>query len=613
MSEIKDKKTSFFRIFKFVNGFWKLLGLSFVLNIVFSTFETISIALIKPIFQIIFEKKMPETPINAGGDFFKGLKDSFYNTVQNLIYNPHDLVATLVNLSILIIGIFLMKNIFKYMSQIVGAKVQEGIIKNMRDQIFTKLTSLSIDFFSKSRQGFLLSAITNDVATVNSATINAFTVMLKEITQIILFLIMLLTLSPYLTLISFSTSLVSIVVVRGAIKYLRKYAKRMQNAMADYTGVMQETIFGIRAVKGYNAEDTVNGKFTSQTAKYVRSAIKHKKVVALIPSFNELFAICALCIVLFVGGSQALSGELKPDELMTFLFSLFSIMSPISSFVNQISLFQSGLVASERVFSIIDAKSSVEDGDRFIEGFQNSIEVKNISFAYEENEVLKDCSIKIEKGKKIALVGGSGSGKSTMLDLIIRFYDPKKGEICLDGRNIKELNTKSYRSLFGIVSQETLLFNDSVENNIKYGFEASEEAVIKAAKTANAYKFIENMPNGLKTMIGDRGVLISGGERQRIAIARALIREPKILVFDEATSALDAESEKIVQEAINGSLENRTAIIVAHRLATIIDCDEIIVFDRGRIIERGSHSELIEKNGVYRKLCEIQFGGSGIE
>ncbi len=604
----KSKKT-YLRIFGFVKNFWGLLFLCLGLNVIFSTFETMSIALIRPIFQILFEKKMDTPVVVQQVGFFESIKDQFYKGVESLIFSPNGMVGTLINLSALILFIFLLKNIFKYMASLVGVKVNEGIIKNIRDEIFKKLTSLSVDFFSKSRQGNIISTLTNDVATMNNSSISTFTVMLKDFTQIVLFMLLLLSISTYLTLISFSTTIVSFIVLRIAIKYLKKYASRMQSAMADFTSVLQETLFGIRIVKAYNAETTANNKFFAQTSRYVRSSVKLNRITSLVPGFNEMFAILALCVVLFVGGSQVLSGEMQGGDLMLFLFSLFSIMAPIASFTGKITGYQNGIVAADRIFTIIDAEPNVVDGTKLINSINESIEVKNLHFAYNsQSEVLNDCSLRLEKGRKIAFVGSSGSGKSTMLDLIIRFYDPSQGGIYLDGENIKDLSIKSYRSLFGVVSQETLLFNDTVANNIKYGYDnATDEEIINASKTANAYKFITNMPEGFNTSIGDRGVLLSGGERQRLAIARALIRDPQILVFDEATSALDAESEKIVQSAINDSLKNRTAIIVAHRLATIIDCDEIIVFDKGRIIERGNHQQLIAQKGIYKMLFDIQF------
>ncbi len=383
----------------------------------------------------------------------------------------------------------------------------------------------------------------------------------------------------------------------------------MQLAMADYTSTLNETIGGIRIIKAFNNEDNSIDRFKKDTNKYVLSAIKHKKIIEIIPSVNELFAIIALCVVLFIGGSQVLNNDMPPEKLMLFLFSLFSIMSPISTIFNSLSKFQHCIVAAERIFSIIDNEPTVKSGSIKINSFRDKIKIVNVNFAYNSELVLKNINLEIPKGKKVAFVGASGSGKSTLLDLIIRFFNPTTGEIYIDDINIRELEIASYRNLFGIVSQESILFNDTIENNIRFGLEnVTKDEVINAAKQANAYNFIMNLPLGFDTGIGDRGVTLSGGERQRIAIARAILRNPEILLFDEATSALDSENEKIVQDAINSNLKDKTAIIVAHRLATIVDCDEIFVFENGQIVESGTHKELIEKNGVYAKLYHIQFG-----
>ncbi len=610
MNTENTKKSSFkilFRIAGFLKPFKKLLLLQIFLNTIFSILSALTVVLIKPILELIFYGDSNKEKIVASNDIFKNLNDSFFQFIYSII-NSSNTIDTLLNVSFLIISVFILKNIFKYLGAVVSSKLEEGIIKSIRDTIFAKITSLSVDFFSRSKQGNLISIITNDVSTVNSTTINSFTTTLRETIQILLYLFVLIAISIKLTIIAFSTSIISLLLIRFAMNYLRRYASRMQIAMSEYTSTLSETISGIRVVKAYNAEETANKRFMSDTLKFLLSAVKHKKIIELLPAFNEVFAIGALCIVLFMGGSEVLNGKMQADQLMLFLFTLFAIMSPIATTVNSISKFQHGIIAAERVFGVLDEMPSVVTGTENISTLNDSIEVRNVSFAYLDNHVLESANFIIRKNKKIAFVGASGSGKSTMLDLIIRFYDPKNGEILVDGQNIRNFDVVSYRSLFGIVSQENILFNDTLANNIRYGYEkATDDDIISAARKANAYNFIMNMPEKFNTIIGDRGVTLSGGERQRIAIARSLVRNPMILVFDEATSALDAESEKIVQSAINNSMQDKTAIIVAHRLATIIDCDEIFVFDYGRIIERGTHQELLNQKGIYSKLYEIQF------
>ena len=386
------------------------------------------------------------------------------------------------------------------------------------------------------------------------------------------------------------------------------YASRMLFSMHALTSLIQEMISGIRLVKTTASEDKATNQFEQETQRYVKASVKNQKLVDLVPVLNEILAISALCAVLYVGGNQVYDKELKPQELMTFLFALFSIMSPIAQLTNTPAVIQKGIVAAETVFDIIDQQPTVKNGNTSIHTFTSSISVDNLHFSYDGNhEVLHDIHLSIDKGKTIALVGQSGSGKSTMSDLIVRLYDPNKGSICIDGINIKEFSIEEYRQLFGIVSQDSFLFNDTIAENICFGKNIiSEDEMIYAAKMANAHDFIISLPMGYQTKIGDRGVLLSGGQKQRLAIARALVRKPQILIFDEATSALDAESEHLVQEAIHNLLHGRTALIIAHRLSTIIDADCIYVFDNGSIAESGTHKELLEKGGIYFRLCSLQ-------
>lgn len=611
MSEKKENEQNnvipvLFRIFGFLKPFKYLFLLALFLNTIFSFFSTISIAVIKPIFQIIFNEEIIEEATTADPSFFDGIKDSFYSFINTLIYDTN-IYNTLIKLSIIIIILFLLKNIFKYMSSVVTVKLEENIIKYIRDKVFEKLTSFSVGFFNKQKEGNLISIISNDITTLNATTISSLNIVLRESTQVILFLFLLFSISVKLTLIAFATSIISIILVKYSMQYLRRYATRMQLALADWTSVLHEAISGIKVIKSFGIEQAINNKFKEQTQKYVRSSIKHQKIITIIPSVNEMFAIISLSVVLLVGGSEVINKLMPADELMLFLFSLFAVMSPITTVINNISQFQRGIVSGERVFSILDHPETVKQGALEIKNFENLIEIKNLSFKYEQDYVLKDISFSIKKCQKVAFVGASGSGKSTMIDLLLRFYDPGQGEITIDGKNIKDFKINSYRNLFGVVPQECILFNETLRGNILFGKENNEEKLLKSAEISNSYNFIQKLPEQFETTIGDRGVKLSGGERQRISIARAVIRNPQILVFDEATSALDSESEKIVQQAINQSMKDRTAIIVAHRLATIIDCDKIIVFDNGIIVEQGTHKELINMAGIYKKLYDIQF------
>ncbi len=605
----------FFRVLRFVLPFKGLLALSMLFGALFSILTTVSIAFVEPIFQVLFNQ--PSTQIvSQNPSILEQAKHAFYDTITDYVIGGASKEEALLRLGGMIVLVFLAKNIVKYIGITVNTLLNEQLVKSIRDAVFGKMLALSTDFFVSNKTGGLVSLITNDVATMNATITPATTTIVREPLQIVLFLCMLLAISPFLTLTAFSTSIVALLLIRVATKYLRKYAERMQHAMSNYTSILQEAISGIRIVKAFSMEARVHELFTEQTRTYARTAGKYQRAYDIVPGVSEVFAIVALAVVLFVGGQQVFSGKLASHELMTFLFALFSIMSPITNVASLPAQMQRGFVSAETIFAVLDSQPSVKEGNQTVSqtmgGFQTALVVNNVTFAYKEKDVLRDVSFTVQKGRKIALVGASGSGKSTMCDLVIRLYDPQHGEITLDGVNIRTFTFASYRGLFGVVSQESVLFNDTVANNIRFGFPAATDAHIReAARIANAEEFITKLPQGFDTYIGDRGVMLSGGQKQRLAIARALVGNPDMLIFDEATSALDSESERLVQDAINQVLENRTAIIIAHRLSTILTADEILVFEDGRIVERGNHATLIEQNGVYRKLYDIQFATQG--
>lgn len=602
---INSKKNIYSQIFVFFKPYLGLIFFAILMNTLFSAFNTFTIALIKPVFQIIFNTQAEE--VAQSTFFLDNLKTAFFNSISNLVVSPKGAAYSLLNLSVIIIVAFILKNIFKYIAAIVTAKFEEGIVKSIRDQVFSKLMNLSIGYFTRQKQGNLISLIANETSALASASLSAFSTILREGIQVILFALLLLSVSVDLTLISSATAIVGILLLKISRKYLTRYANRMQSAMKDYTTTMQESFYGIRIIKAYSAEFHIISKFFRDTYNYLTSSIKHKKIITLVPAFNEVLAITALAFVLYFGGMQVANKQLTSDDLMLFLFSLFSIMSHITTVIHSFTQFPRGKVAADKLFEVINYEEKIKSGNLTNIEFKNAIEFRNVTFSYDKEIVLDKINFKLERGKKIAFVGSSGSGKSTILDLLIRFYDPIEGSIELDGINIKEFDLSHYRKIFGIVSQEILLFNDTIENNIRFGrTDVPFEQVQEAARMANADKFIQKLENKYQTEIGDRGVQLSGGERQRIAIARALLSNPEILIFDEATSALDNESEKIVQSAINEILKNKTAIIVAHRLSTIVDADLIFVLQNGKIVESGSHSQLIAFNGVYKKLYDLQ-------
>lgn len=575
----------------------------------FSVLSTVTIIVIQPVLEALFNpESMNSHPLLSNNESISAtIKQWFFTTVLDIVQSDSH-STTLLHLGLLILFLFILKNLTKYLGNNVNVRLGEGISKSIRDQLFRKMMSLSMDYFNRSKVGDNISFITNSVATMNGAVSPIFLTVFRQPIEIALFLAVLFSYSPFLTMIAFSTSIGSLLIIKLSTKAIKNYASRMLFSMHALTSLIQEMISGIRLVKTTASEDKATHQFEQETQRYVKASVKNQKLVDLVPVLNEILAITALCAVLYVGGNQVYDKELKPQELMTFLFALFSIMSPIAQLTNTPAVIQKGIVAAESVFDIIDQQPTVKNGNTSIHTFTSSIAVDNLHFSYDGNhEVLHNIHLNIDKGKTIALVGQSGSGKSTMSDLIVRLYDPNKGSICVDGINIKEFSIEEYRQLFGIVSQDSFLFNDTIAENICFGKNIiSEDEMIYAAKMANAHDFIISLPMGYQTKIGDRGVLLSGGQKQRLAIARALVRKPQILIFDEATSALDAESEHLVQEAIHNLLHGRTALIIAHRLSTIIDADCIYVFDNGSIAESGTHKELIEKGGIYFRLCSLQ-------
>lgn len=605
------------RVLVFVRPMAGLFAISLFFNLLFSLMSALTLAIVEPLFSTLFNGGNPDlapTPpasrqdslsVSVHLDNFVQYFDAF---VHDLVVGP-DMTSTILNLGITIFVIFVIRAAAKYLGNITSTRLEEGIMKSIRDALFARVASLSMDFFARKRSGEIISVLMNDVGVLNMSTVNSISQLWRETTTVTIYLAILVMISAKLTVMAILIASIGAFFVRASTSYLRRYAQRMQAAQADYTTTLQESLQGIRIVKGMGLESIMSARFAAQTAQYVRSSLKNTRVIALVPPVNELFGIAAIVAVFYVGGIALGNGEITPSNLMRFLFLLFGLMQPISIIVNVITTMQRGLVAANNVLAILDQVPAVQSGDKVVSTFTSNIAIDHVTFAYERDTVLKDVSFAIPRGQTVALVGASGSGKSTILDLLLRFYDPSAGTIRIDGTDIRDISTDAYRRMFGTVSQETVLFNDTVTRNIALGEATPDIArVEQVARIAHAHDFITAMPEGYQTTIGDRGIKLSGGQRQRLAIARALYRDPDILLFDEATSALDTSSERIVQETINDVLAGRTAVVVAHRLSTIINADIILVFDQGHIVERGTHTELLAAQGTYAKLYDLQFG-----
>ena len=520
-------------------------------------------------------------------------------------------------LCLILVVSYVMKNVFFYINNVSLSYVQNRMIMDIRNQLFSHLQNLPLSFFKKSKSGELSSIIMNDVSSMRVAFTQSIQSLINEPISIFVLLGMLFIISSKLTLYAIITVPLSALIITKLGQSIRRKAMRSSLSIAGIMNILQETLSGIRVVKAFAMEKFEVKRFMSETKKYFSLTFKQENLRNLSTPINDLIGVSLGVILLWIGANEVIvHGHLTPDGFIRFIIYLFAMLQPARKLGNVNAQIQGGLASAERIFSIIDIKSNITNPIHPVEiqEFTNHIKFNNVSFQYEnsENLILSSININIHRGEVLALVGSSGAGKSTFADLIPRFYDVSSGEIIIDGIDIRKLTVENLRSLMGIVSQDTILFNDTVAHNISYGLPEGEiDEIRQAAKTANALEFIDNLPNGFDTIIGEKGTRLSGGQRQRISIARALLKNPDILILDEATSALDTESERKVQEAIDTLVQNRTVIVIAHRLSTITKADQIIVLDEGKIVESGTHEKLLEINGKYKRLYNIQFVGSG--
>lgn len=504
----------------------------------------------------------------------------------------------------------LLSNLFRYAAAMTVESLRINTVQRMRDEMFSHVVDMNVGYFSDQRKGDIMSKITQDVMVVQFCITNTLQVAFRDPFLIIGYLTLMIGISWQLSLFAVIFLPIVGVVIGSIVKRLRHPAKRGQERMADMVSVLDETLSGMKIVKGYNASGFIAKKFKRMNADLSRILISMARRQQLASPMSEFLGITAVAVILVFGGTLVDGGMVTGAGFIAFIAAFSQITRPLRSFIDQFANINQGVAAGERIFTIIDSESGVKDKDdaREFDGLKESIELRNVHFSYDgDREVINNVNIKIRKGETVALVGASGGGKSTLSELVPRFYDVTAGEVLFDGVPVQNYKQESLRQKMSIVSQETVLFNDSIEGNILMGRPtASHDEVVEASKVANAHGFIMESPEGYDTNIGDRGTKLSGGQRQRLSIARAVLKNPEILILDEATSALDTESEKLVQEALTKLLEGRTSIVIAHRLSTIYNADRIYVIDQGRVAEQGTHQELLDKGGIYAHLIEMQ-------
>lgn len=592
-------------------------------TILFAILNGLSVYLTIPLLDTLFQESASkqtteqvrniEKASSILPDWIIDIKDGAVKSFNDFVL-VGDKPEVLIRICFLILIAFIMKNLFGYLQGYFMAFVEYASMKDLRDETYKHLHKLPIGYFKSERVGNIISRFTNDVNIIQASISATFSNLIKEPLTILVFLGIAVSISWKLSLFAFVIVPIASLIIAWIGTKLKKQTIILQSKIADITSILQETISGVKIVKAFGMEQFENKRFMLETKSYFNLVLKIVRTRNFSSPITEILSVIIGVVIIYYGGILVLvDGTLNASEFLGFLFAIFQMMPPIKELGSVNNRIQEASAAADRVFEIIDIEPRIKNKSNALtlNNFKDEIVFSNISFKYEDSDVkvLDNLSFRVKRGEIIALVGPSGGGKSTLADLIPRFYDPTDGQILIDGNNIKDITIESLRSKMGIVTQETFLFNTNIAENIAYGLtNYPMEKIIEAAKTANAHNFINEMPEGYNTMIGERGVKLSGGQRQRLTIARALLKNPEIMIFDEATSALDNESEILVQEAIERLMLNRTTIVIAHRLSTIRNATNILVLDRGRIIQQGTHDTLVtEEKGLYKKLYEMQF------
>jgi subfamily B ATP-binding cassette protein MsbA len=605
-----------------MNTYWKLLKFGrplekyaipyFFYTLLYSFFNVFTMVLVAPVLKLLFESpehlpvvtQLPPFDLSTAW-----VEDAVVWGLYKIYGADYQLTSVVVAVAIALVVSALLSNLFRYLGQYTVENLRINAIQRIRSVMYDKVMSLNVGYFSNERKGDIISKFSSDAQVVQSTISATMHVIFREPFLIAMYLVWMVAMSWQLTLFAVVFLPLVAFVIGSIVRRLRKPAKAAQNQLGEMVSQLDETLSGIKIIKSYNAEGYSTEKYRGMNALFSRISRSMARRQQLASPISEFLGIAAVGVMLIFGATLVFKGQMAGSDFIVFVGIFSQLTRPVRSFADAFGTINQGIAAGERIFGLLDTAPTITDSPKAVEmkSFEREIEFRNVTFRYEEREVISGVSFKIKKGETVALVGPSGGGKSTLSDLIPRFYDPQGGEVLIDGRGVKEYTMHSLRAHLGMVAQETVLFNDTIEGNIRLGSpDATMSEVEQAARIANAHNFIMETPEGYETNIGDRGVKLSGGQRQRLSIARAVLKNPDILILDEATSALDTESEKLVQDALDSLLRGRTSLVIAHRLSTIRNADWIIVVDHGRIIEQGRHDELMAARGTYFRLVDMQ-------